>query len=98
MTLVDLVDCLSSTSEECRWHKAFAAFSRCLSVLSMTDNRQAPKKLNEINACRLSILVAPTEGVGDRQAPALRCRQSEIKTRPARLHLAGGGYFTEAWA
>lgn len=49
------------TSLECICHKGFRCVGTCLSVLSVADKLQGPKKLNDINACRLSVL-SPLRG------------------------------------
>ena len=60
--LVGLVDCLSATSVKRRVSGPFISLAADLSDLSVSKTRQAPKFLNDFNACRLSDLSAPTEG------------------------------------
>lgn len=60
--LVGLVDYLSATSQKCCVYGRFGSIAADLSDLSVSKTRQAPKFLNDFNACRLSDLSAPTEG------------------------------------
>jgi hypothetical protein len=75
--LVGLVGGLSATSKKPSQISTVYRQKGSLSVLSVADNRQGSKKLNEIKACRLVGLVAPTEG---RRGP----------TSPLALQEAGG--------
>lgn len=56
------VDYLSATSPKRCVYGRFGTLAGDLSDLSVSKTRQAPKFLNDFNACRLSDLSAPTEG------------------------------------
>jgi len=70
MKLVALIAILSATSKKLLFFSRLMEKSACLSRLSLENKRQAQKKPNEINACRLVALVAPTEDAdADKRRP-----------------------------
>jgi hypothetical protein len=84
MMLVGLIASLSATREKIKQIKALGLFSLQLVGLSAEIKRQATKKLNKINACRLIGLVAPTgyAAADKRRPPSSRWLRSSGQNVP----------------